>query len=509
MHKVCDVYEVSTLYGLSSIMAILDAENEQHVIAASDRPRLLLVSNNVANPEVDDTLISFCRKTSVVFSRFKGIVYLNDLIWPAHPAHWMPSKDQTEARVQRSLFLAALGCRAVVNLYVESIQVAPSLALAKIFSGARIHVYADGLMTYGPTRFDIPLDIGARLQALHYAELVPGLTPQYLSEFGVELRPTARQRLLSVFRVISDARELADPVPDIGDGVVFLGQYLSNLGLMSVDDEASLYLQGMLQLQDQHRACRVYFKGHPNVSRQLLATLKLRASQLELDLAFLENNLLLEEYLLRSRPKAIGGVFSTGLFTASQLFDIPASAFGNEPLFASLRPFANSNRVPVALAWYVLEAGDDLGAQQLEEKVWLICAAMQPRRYFSADLMGVNAEKFAGIPVDSDDPIEMAARRQLGRTMRLVRAGVEPGCNPSHKAALMLFDAGEFDLALDMALKCLSETPTSTLNYQLAKKALIALGRANEVAGLPRPPKKGRQGRWQIPNRLRQLVRPH
>ena len=98
-----------------------------------------------------------------------------------------------------------------VELTVESIQVNPSLALAQIFTGAPIDVYADGLMSYGPTRSKLDPLIGTRIGRLLHLDLVPGLKPLLLTEFDVppELVPTE-----TFVKVLG---ELADTAADAGE----------------------------------------------------------------------------------------------------------------------------------------------------------------------------------------------------------------------------------------------------------------------------------------------------
>ncbi|CAM5227886.1 hypothetical protein STENM327S_08726 [Streptomyces tendae] len=47
-------------------------------------------------------------------------------------------------------------------------------------------MYADGLMSYGPTREKLPLTLARRIRRLLHLDLIPGLRPMLLSEFGVE-----------------------------------------------------------------------------------------------------------------------------------------------------------------------------------------------------------------------------------------------------------------------------------------------------------------------------------
>ena len=50
-----------------------------------------------------------------------------------------------------------------IELAVESIQVTPALAIAQLFPDAKLDVYADGLMCYGPTRNKIDPLVGERV----------------------------------------------------------------------------------------------------------------------------------------------------------------------------------------------------------------------------------------------------------------------------------------------------------------------------------------------------------
>lgn len=52
---------------------------------------------------------------------------------------------------------------------VESIHVNPAQALCRIFGDARIDVYADGLMSYGPTRTALPEMVASRMRAVAQA----------------------------------------------------------------------------------------------------------------------------------------------------------------------------------------------------------------------------------------------------------------------------------------------------------------------------------------------------
>src|SRR6185312_1208509 len=70
-------------------------------------------------------------------------------------------------------------------LVLQTVYVEPARALAYLFPDAVIDVYADGLMSYGPTRTALAPAIGVRLDRLLYPDLVQGLRPVLHGEWGV------------------------------------------------------------------------------------------------------------------------------------------------------------------------------------------------------------------------------------------------------------------------------------------------------------------------------------
>ena len=81
------IFFASTLYGAATLAAALDGGHFAH----SDR-RLLLVSNNAANPETTpylDTMPGFER----LRGRFDRVLSWNEAIRPFHPGGWSPRSD--------------------------------------------------------------------------------------------------------------------------------------------------------------------------------------------------------------------------------------------------------------------------------------------------------------------------------------------------------------------------------------------------------------------------------
>ena len=99
----------------------------------------------------------------------------NEAIRPFHPGGWTPRPDDVPLWERYLRLLWGLGDDRV-ELVVESIQVTPALAVAQIFTGAPVDVYADGLMSYGPTRNKLDPLVGTRVERLLHLDLVPGLT---------------------------------------------------------------------------------------------------------------------------------------------------------------------------------------------------------------------------------------------------------------------------------------------------------------------------------------------
>lgn len=85
-----------------------------------------------------------------------------------------------------------------------------------------------------------------------------------------------------------------------------------------------------------------------------------------MDLTVLDTPVLAEVLFEKARPALVVGCFSTALFTASALYDLPAARIGTELLLERLTPYQNSNRVPVVLADAVLA---DLEERKGEEAV--------------------------------------------------------------------------------------------------------------------------------------------
>ncbi|AOP50145.1 alpha-2,8-polysialyltransferase family protein [Streptomyces lydicus] len=345
------IFVASTLYGAATLAAALDAD----CFAPADR-RLLLLSNNATTPETTaslDTMPGFGR----LRGRFDRVLSWNETISPFHPGGWSPRSDDAPLWERHLRLLWGLGDDHV-ELVVESIQVNPALAIAQLFPDAPIDVYADGLMSYGPTRNKLDPLIGTRINRLLHLDLVPGLEPLLLTEFDVATQTVPTDAFTGVLTELADASGPLD-VPE--GGALLLGQYLSALGILTPEEEEELHVRMVRgAVARGHR--EIVFKPHPSAPARWSRLLEREAEELDIALTVLDTPVLAEVLYRRMRPALVVGCFSTALLTASTFYGLPTARTGTGLLLERLTPYQNSNRVPVTLVdALVPDLGDTTG----------------------------------------------------------------------------------------------------------------------------------------------------
>ncbi|MGW0832997.1 alpha-2,8-polysialyltransferase family protein [Streptomyces prunicolor] len=375
------IFLASTLYGTATLAAALDSD----CFRPADR-RILLVCNNAATPETTpglDEAPGFER----LRERFDDVLSWNETISPFHPGGWSPRLDDVPMWERHLRLLWNLGDDPV-ELAVESIQVNPALGVSQIFTGAPVTVYADGLMSYGPTRNKIDPLVGTRVDRLLHLDLVPGLTPLLLTEFGVEPELVPTDAFVKVLSELGDTAEELPALPD--EPALLLGQYLSALDILTAEEEEDLHvrmLRGVVQLGHT----RVVFKPHPSAPARWSRALEQEAEKLGADLTVLDTPVLAEVLYQRLRPALVVGCFSTALLTASALYGLPVARVGTATLLDRLTPYENSNRVPVTVVDALLPELTDrtavaeqrpaMDVATLNELVRAVGYAMQPKIY--------------------------------------------------------------------------------------------------------------------------------
>ncbi|NUH42084.1 hypothetical protein HUF15_36105 [Streptomyces samsunensis] len=367
--KRTQIFLASTLYGAATLAAAIDAGG----VGPADR-RLLLVSNNAATPETTppvDEMPGFER----LRGRFDRVLSWNEAISPFHPGGWAPRPDDAPLWERHLRLLWNLGDDNV-ELVLESIQVNPAMAIANVFQGAPIDVYADGLMSYGPTRNKLDPLIGTRIRRLLHLDLVPGLRPLLLTEFGVEPEILPTEVFTKVLAEVADAapRSVASASERIAVGsgpAMMLGQYLSALDILTPQEEEELHvrmLRGAVALG--HRT--VVFKPHPTAPARWSRMLEKKAAELGAELTVMDTPVLAEVLYQRMRPALVIGCFSTALLTADVFYGLPVAKIGTDVLLERLTPYQNSNRMPVTIVDALLPDLEDhkavAAAQRVDER---------------------------------------------------------------------------------------------------------------------------------------------
>ncbi|WP_309131553.1 polysialyltransferase family glycosyltransferase [Brevibacterium sp.] len=339
------LFEVSSLLQLVNLHAAIDSG-----LIEDAEERILLISDNRIINEVGPSFSDspFAAPLLDVFDRR---IDLNEWLHPYHPAQWGPR--DSDIPVWTRFFSRAWGVdNADLQLYVESLQAHPALALARVFSRAEVRVHSDGLMSYGPTRNRVESRVRQRLSALYTMDLVPGLTPRLLSEYGVEATVVDRQALRDTLSVV-EAQLPAEALAEDREATVIIGQYLSDIGLFSVEEEVEIYSR---LLEDAAAHSSVYFKPHPAASASVSSILAHLAADRGIEFHLLPGDVPVEVCIARLRPATVAGCFSTGLATAHSLFGSRVIAAGTEHALENFTPYENSNRIPVTICDHLFSA---------------------------------------------------------------------------------------------------------------------------------------------------------
>ncbi|MFE6104268.1 polysialyltransferase family glycosyltransferase [Streptomyces laurentii] len=356
------IFQVSTLYGAATVAAALDAGRFG---APGEARRVLLVSNNAEIPETAvrlETMTGYER----IATRFDEVVDWNEAVHPYHPSTWAPRPEESPLW-QRVLRMAWRLGTVPVELIVESIQVNPAKALAAVFAESPVHVYADGLMSYGPTRDELPHSIACRIRRVLHLDLVPDLRPLLLTEYGVGAELVPDDAFRAVLREIAAASEdsaenaALTTVAAAAPSALLLGQYLAALGILTAEEEEELHVR-MLRgaAAAGHRS--IVFKPHPTAPASQTAALYEEAERAGVTLTVLDGPLLAETFYARCRPGLVVGCFSTAMLTAAAYFGVPVARVGTDTVLGRLTPYENSNRVPLTIVHHLvtdLESGTE------------------------------------------------------------------------------------------------------------------------------------------------------
>jgi len=330
------VFYASTLYGAMSLAAAIDAG----LFGDRGERRLLIISDNTRAPEIGDP-VDRVRGFEPLRHRFDEIVHWNDVIAPMHPSRFVPRA--AEVPMLTLLIGEQLGLDEVSELVLESVAVAPARTIGSLIRECPITVYSDGLMSYGPTRDEIAVDLGRRIGRLLYLDLVPEISPLLLREYDVTPQAIPDSAFLKV------VAELPGPVVDGAVGApVIIGQYLSQLEILTAGEEAALHdamVRGLVSAGYRH----VVFKPHPAAGRSHVRPLQETAARLGVRLTVAADGLPAEAWFAAARPELVVSCFSTALLTARRYYDLPVARTGTELALDRITPYQNSNRIPATI----------------------------------------------------------------------------------------------------------------------------------------------------------------
>jgi hypothetical protein len=337
------IFVASTAFGLATLAAALADD----LFEQSDR-RILVVTTNTAMPEATPSILEVAGAARLC-NRFADVFDYNQAIEPQHPMAWAPRPNDLPILERHLRLLWGVG-EDDVHLIVESIQVNPSRALCQIFGDARIDVYADGLMTYGPTRSRLPAALGCRIERLLHLDLVPGVTPLLITEWEVPrvMISTAPMRSVIAEMGVDGGDQGLTDGKAAESAVMVVGQYLAANRLLTDAEEADLYA-GMIQGCADAGFTRVIFKPHPSAPPSQVSDLEKAAAGAGIEFVGSDSLELAEAAYARHQVGLVVGCFSTALVTASTIYGLPAARYGTELLLERLSPYHNSNRIPTTI----------------------------------------------------------------------------------------------------------------------------------------------------------------
>jgi hypothetical protein len=328
----------STAFGLATATAAYDSG-----IFEPFARRILVVACNTPMPEATTPMQDLAGVPDLM-RRFDAVYDYNACIEPQHPSSWHPRIGDLPLWERHFRQLWELG-GSDLHLVVESIHINPAQALCRIFGDARIDVYAEGLMSYGPTRSPLPEMVSSRIERLLHLDLVPGVTPLLLGEQQVPTTVIPTDSFRAVAKTMIDERAAFG---DSDQVALIIGQYLAANALLSNREELDMYAAMVARCADAGYSL-IVFKPHPSAPESMRGALKAVADSLGVQLLVPDRDEIAEAWFERGGVGLVVGCFSTALMTASQLYGLPVARLGTDLMLERLSPFQNSNRIPVTI----------------------------------------------------------------------------------------------------------------------------------------------------------------
>ncbi|EFE77079.1 hypothetical protein GTY59_22035, partial [Streptomyces sp. SID5466] len=368
--------------------------------------RILLLSRDRSGPGDRCRRLGVRRVSSGCRTRFDRVLSWNDAIDPFHPDGWSPRVD--DAPLWERHFRRAWGLgEEELELVVDSPHAGPARALTQVFAGTPVNVYAEGPGAYGPTGEKIPPLTGTRVRRLLHPDLVAGVRPLLLGEYGVEPRTVPAEAITKVVAELADG-DVA--LPAVEEPALLLGQDLAGAGLILAADEAGLRRE-MVRGAAALGHTRLVYAPDPCAPWESPAALRVEAELLGVELTVLDGPLPVPAEVLvhRLRPALVVGCTSAALFWAARFHGLPVAAVGTGLLLERLTPYENPERTAATLADAVLpgSGGAESGAEaesgvrsaaELDGLLAAVAFAMRPK--VRSDLRPA-AERYLAAHLDS------------------------------------------------------------------------------------------------------------
>ncbi|MFG3409598.1 polysialyltransferase family glycosyltransferase [Streptomyces sp. NPDC048142] len=355
--------------------------------------RILLLSRTGPAPEATAD-VSETAGFERLRARFDEVRSWNDAVFPFHPDGWLPRADDAPLWERHFRRAWGLGDEAL-ELVVDAPHAGPARALTQVFAGVPVDVYAEGPGGYGPTGEKIPPLTGTRVRRLLHPDLVPGVRPLLLGEYGVEPQTVPAEAITKVVAELADAAAAADALtagglpaaaastagglpavdglpavapaagesPAVESPALLLGQDLAGGGLIPAAEEAGLRLE-MVRGAAALGHTRLVFAPDPYAPWESPGALLAEAARLGVELTVLDTPLPVAADVLlhRLRPALVVGCTSTALFGAARFHGLPVATVGTGLLLERLTPYENAERIPATIADALLPALGDAEA---------------------------------------------------------------------------------------------------------------------------------------------------
>ncbi|OCC09477.1 polysialyltransferase family glycosyltransferase [Streptomyces sp. PTY087I2] len=403
--------------------------------------RILLLSRTGPAPEtVAD--VSESAGFGRLRTRFDEVLSWNEAIAPFHPDGWSPRAD--DAPLWERHFRRAWGLGDTdLELVVDSPHAGPARALTQVFAGVPVDVYAEGPGAYGPTGEKIPALTGTRVRRLLHPDLVAGVRPLLLGEYGVEPRTVPPEAITKVVAELADGEAV---LPGGEESALLLGQDLAGAGLIPAADEAGLRRE-MVRGAAALGHTRLVYAPDPYAPWENPAELRAEADRLGVELTVLDGPLPVPAEVLvhRLRPALVVGCTSAALFGAARFHGLPVATAGTGLLLERLAPYENAERTAATLADAVLPGLGDAeavaarkprGGAELDGLLAAVAFAMRPKvrpdlrpaaeRYLAAHLDShtwryFKRRRLASLALPGVVPARLAFLRSSPALRRVVR----------------------------------------------------------------------------------------